>query len=253
MIHFWNGNKSAARQAYEHQLLALVLRYADIEQPIDNDLTDYPKARDEGLVFERGTDVLVTVAGNRKFADQAFIEVPIPLCKGLLGCRVAIIPRARQAEFANMSQQALKQQRVGVPATWVDAELFRHNQYHVVEKGSLSEMLEWIASGEVDYMTLGANEAAEILAQYPQQTASLMIEPTKVLTYPFPVVFYVSPSQQALADALTKGLREIMANGEFDALFNAHFGQVLKQVDLASRETIALENPLLPQHYQSPD
>ncbi|NVD08801.1 amino acid ABC transporter substrate-binding protein [Vibrio sp. JPW-9-11-11] len=251
MIHFWNGNKSPARQAYEYQLLELVLGHAGVNESIHNDTTDYPKAKDEGGIFERGADLLVTVAGNRKFADTAFIEVPIPLCKGVLGHRVAIIARSRQDEFAIKSPAELKQQRVGVPATWVDAELFRYNGYYVMERGSLPEVMQWVANGEIDYLTLGVNEAAEILSQFGELTSSLMIEPTKVLQYPFPVVFYVNPAQPKLAEQLAIGLQHIIGNGALERLFDDHFAQVLKSINLASRERIEMVNPLLPLQYQA--
>ncbi|WP_391091681.1 hypothetical protein [Vibrio sp. NH-UV-68] len=250
MIHFWNGNKSAARQAYEHQLLELVLHHIGIDEQVHNDMTDYPNADDEGAVLDNGADLLVTVAGNRKFMGRDFIEVPTPLCKGLLGWRVPIIHHSRQGEFAHMSEDELKQQCVGVPNTWVDAELFRHNGYNVKEKGSLAEMLTWLAQGKVDFLTLGANEADEVLQQYDTHTASLMIEPTKALRYSFPVVFYVNSSQPQLAMQLEQGLKIIINNGCFDQLFIQHFAKVLKAVDMESRDSIALENPLLPMIYR---
>lgn len=250
MIHFWNGNKSHARQVYEHQLLELVVRQAGISLEIENDKTDYPLADDEGSVLERGADLLVTVAGNRKFASKAYIEIPIALCQGLLGLRVAIIRQPRQSEFELMTQETLKKQSVGVPDTWVDAELFRYNGYRVDERGSLEEMLQWLEEGAVDYLTLGVTEAADILALHQNGGHSLVIEETKLLRYPLPLVFYVSESQPELAEKLTQGLMTILDNGTFDALFKQHFGAALQSVGVESRHCIELINPFLPHHFE---
>ena len=71
IISFWNGNKSPARQAYELALLKMLLASTTLKNStLVNDTTDYPKAEDEGNVLTQQTDILITVAGNKKFHNK---------------------------------------------------------------------------------------------------------------------------------------------------------------------------------------
>ncbi len=246
MVQFWNGNKSVIRQQYEWQTLQLALQNTQPKTILNNDLTDYPDAKDEGQVFSHGTDLLVTVAGNRKFAQDTYLMLPQPLCKGLLGCRVLIVHKARLSEFRGMSEMKLKRMSIGIPATWADADLFRVNQYQVKEQGSLEERLLAVQNGECDYMALGANEAGAIVAQYAHLAPDLMVEPTILLYYPFPLVFYCHPEKFDLYAELKRGLERGIASGELDALFERTYGSDVRAMRLHQRRVFHLTNPMLP-------
>ncbi|MGR5236346.1 ABC transporter substrate-binding protein [Vibrio alfacsensis] len=249
MVHFWNGNKSTIRQEFEWKVLQLALEQTKSKVFINNNLTNYPSAKDEGLVFSHGTDVLVTVAGNRKFAPGSYAMIPQPLCRGLLGCRVLIIHKSRLAEFSKLTELQLKQLSVGIPATWADADLFRFNQYRVIEQGSLQERLIAVQNGECDYVSLGANEAEAIVTQFAHLTPDLVVEPSVLLYYPFPLVFYCHPEKGALQKAIAQGLERCSANGELDILFEQTYGADVQAVKLHQRRVFQLANPILPSEF----
>ncbi|MEF1256711.1 hypothetical protein [Vibrio sp. M260112] len=247
MIKFWNGNKSAARQSYEYQLLQCLVEGSQLADGIENDLTDYPLAVDEREVLDKGTDLLVTVAGNKKFSGKPLIELKHPLCNGLLGWRLCIVADHRVKEFQSLSLSQLRQKKVGVPATWVDAEVFRANGFTVIEQGSLDDMLNWVADGSVDFITLGANEAHDILQQQRHLSAKLAIEPTLAVYYPFPLVFYLNHNREDLANLLVQQL--LKKENQMTQLFEQHYGRVVGQSNLHARTKIVLDNPLLPREY----
>lgn len=66
-VDFWNGNRSAARQVYERQVLKAILAATEEEWgawEIKESLEEYP-GNEESLVFtEKGHDMIVTIAGN---------------------------------------------------------------------------------------------------------------------------------------------------------------------------------------------
>lgn len=245
-VNFWNGNKSIIRQEYELAILRATL-YAsthDEQYQVVSDVTDYPDAKDEGNIFDKGTDLLVTVAGNLKFSGKSFIPVNIPLAKGLLGYRVLITRTELLASFHE--QSAIKSLRAGFPATWADAELFRANEYNVVEKGGLADIFQRLSSGECDYVSLGANEVQSIFNHMASEYRNLVIEPNIVLYYPFPLLFYVHPERPQLASMLKCGLEKIIHSGELDTIFERFFGDCAKHLNLSERKLIALTNPILP-------
>lgn len=247
-IKFWNGNKTQSRQDYEREVLQAALDATQGAYVLDESRADYPRAEEEAAVFrEKGFHIFGTVAGNQKLAQEEKVLIPAPLMKGLLGYRILIIRTADAKKFARIkSASALKQLRMGIPATWADAGLFRHNGYPVVEKGSFDELFTRLERGEFDYVTFGANEVASVFAERAAHSGKLMIEPSLLVYYPFPLVFYVSPVQPELARRVSDGLEQISKNGVLDKIFNRYYGDTLAQLGLPKRTRISLENPILP-------
>jgi len=249
-VDFWNGNKSAARQNYELALLQACLyvtnqEYGSVKVRVDN--TDYPRAEDEANIFNRGADILVTVAGNVKFKNIQKRVISQPLTKGLLGYRLLLVRDESLAIFSQIKKPSqLKALSIGIPQTWADAELFRHNQYRVIEKGTLNDLFFLLKNGTFDYVALGVNEIEEIVKQRVVSLDGISIEPSLMLYYPFPLVFYVTPTNSSLAQRVKKGLKTIIASGEFEELFELHHGDVVQRLNLQNREVFTLNNPALP-------
>lgn len=250
-ISMWNGNKTESRQEYEREVLAAALAatnktHGEWNLLIDN--TNYPAAEDEASVFRtKNFDIFGTVAGNPKLAKEKKILIPLPLMKGLLGYRILIIREEDKDKFAAIKNaDEFKKLRLGIPATWADAELFRQNGYQVVEKGSFDELFTRLRNKEFDYVSFGANEVNGVFTERAATPAGLAIEESLLVYYPFPLVFYVNPENKPLAERLTRGLTIISANGELDKIFNRYFGKDLARLNLNKRQMIELKNPLLP-------
>lgn len=251
-ITFWNGNKSAVRQQHELELTQAILAasksdYGDSQLIVDE--TDYPRAEDEGDIFNKGADLLVTVAGNAKFDGKAFIPLYIPLAQGILGNRIMIIRREMQDTFSNLSTDELKQLRAGIPATWADAELFRSNGYQVVERGLFEEIFLRLEQGECDYVALGANEVLSIYQQMTQPEQALSIERDLLLHYPFYLVYYLHPQKPELAERIRAGLEAIQHNGVYASLFDKYYGHCRTELNLTGRRRFNLDNPVLPEGF----
>jgi hypothetical protein len=251
-VVFWNGNKSPARQSYETALLQACVNvtsgeYGPLDVRVDN--TDYPCAVDEANIFTKGADILVTVAGNVKFIDKPKLVIPQPLTKGLLGYRLLLVRDETLTTFSQIKQaHQLQALSIGIPHTWADAELFRHNQYKVVEQGSLDDLFKLLNNGTFDYVALGVNEIEAIFKHRAIPMGGISIEPSLMLYYPFPLVFYVNPRKPALAERIGKGLKLIISSGEHEILFSQHHGDVAQRLNLRNRQMFTLTNPMLPQN-----
>lgn len=248
-FHFWNGNKSSARQGYERDLLEACLRAGkgSGDWSLSVDATDYPSAFDEGNILCNGADVLVTVAGNEKFAASRKILIPQPLAKGLLGYRLLVVREESLAAFKRVTSIGeLQALCVGIPETWTDADLFRSNQFRVVEKGTFADLFRLLKEGAFDFTTLGANEIEAAFAELAQPLGGLCIEPSILLYYPFPLVFYVHPDKPELAAWIESGLGQLTLSGEFDQLFLAYHGNIVERLRLRDRRLFTLENPIIP-------
>lgn len=248
-IHFWNGNKSSARQGYERDLLEACLSAGKGRRDwcLSVDSTDYPSAVDEGNVLSNGADVLVTVAGNEKFADRRKILIPQPLAKGLLGYRLLVVREESLPEFQRLTTIGeLQALCVGIPETWADADLLRYNQFRVVEKGTFGDLFRLLKEGAFDYATLGANEIEAAFAELAEPLGGLCIEPSILLHYAFPLVFYVHPEKPGLAGWIESGLRKLTLSGELDQFFRAYHGNIVERLRLRERRLFTLENPIIP-------
>ena len=249
-IIFWNGNKTAARQGYETELLEACLKATEKQYGLANlqvDNTNYPLAEDEGSIFDAGADILVTVAGNLKFQNKHKIVIARPLSKGLLGYRLIMVRDESLASFKNLrDEKELQALSIGIPETWADAGLFRQNNYKVVEKGSLDDLFSLLKDGAFDYTALGVNEIEEVFYQRGVSLGGISIEPSMMLYYPFPLVFYVNHSKPVLAERVEAGLKIMIENGEHEKNFNRHHGDVVQRLDLKLRRVFSLHNPILP-------
>ncbi|MCW8346419.1 transporter substrate-binding domain-containing protein [Vibrio sp. ZSDZ65] len=245
-IHFWNGNKSKPRQDFERSLLQKILlttsRSVD-DTLLFDDCSDYPNADDEGNIFQTGVDILVTVKGNQKFSGKPFIEINRSLTKALLGQRILFIRADDQARFRSI--QSIKQLKVGIPETWVDAELFRHNGFNVVEKGNFDGLFTLLSDKSCDFVCFGANEALDIYQQRVDDKKSIILLKDKMILYPFPLVFYVNANRPDLAKRVEHGLQVLERTGEFEALYQEYFGDIENELALDKREALPLHNPFI--------
>ncbi|MFT6953870.1 MAG: hypothetical protein ACJARM_001181 [Glaciecola sp.] len=252
-VHFWNGNKSPTRRAYEKQLLSLCLKEAGVmDADIVVDETDYPNAEDEGNIFSNGCDVLVSVAGNQKFLGKPATIIEIPVCRGVLGHRLLVIPQRHAERFANLnSVQQLQEMNIGIPATWADADLFRYNGFNVLEKGCLDDLFIRLLDQEFDYVALGANEIESIFEEFRGAKTGLLLEKNLLIYYPLPLVFYVHPHRIDLISLIESGLTKAISNGKHKSLFEIHHPNLIDRLALRTRLTFRLTNPYLPDSLKS--
>ncbi|MGJ8693110.1 MAG: hypothetical protein ACSHW0_11585 [Thalassotalea sp.] len=72
-----------------------------------------------------------------------------------------------------------------------------------------------------------------------------MIDPYVLIKYPNDYYFYVNKTNYALAADLKKGLELALADGSFDKIFLAAYGDVLKKLNVDNRRVFNLHNPML--------
>jgi len=255
IVDFWNGNRSAVRQDYELEVLKAVLASTGSDfgpWKIKESIVEYAGTQ-ESLVFsEKNHDLFVTIAGNQKFEEGDMITIPKPLTKNLLGYRIPII-RAEDSLVFNAISNAdnLRELKIGIPSTWSDATIFRHNGYPVVEEGDFDDIFERLESGRFDYSAFGANEVLSVFENRASKHQGLIIESDNMLFYPFPLVFYVNPELPELAKRIEKGLQNIEESGALDDIFNSYYTNIVEELNLDQRRIFILENPLIPEEFSN--
>lgn len=75
---------------------------------------------------------------------------------------------------------------------------------------------------------------------------ALVVDDHVLLHYPSAFYFFTSKQRPELAEEIRWGLEASGADGSFEALLQRHHGARLRQLTLAQRQIIELQNPQLP-------
>jgi len=226
---------------YIAELLVLALEKSGIEfehVPIKN----LPSQKRTLLLLgeDNAIDLTWTVT-NVKREEQA-LAVKIPLDKGLLGYRIPLIHKKNPELFKNKRHTTdIRKLHFGLRFDWPDLEIFKQNELSTFSFTTNSQAINLLKSSRIDAIPDGVLEVGSY--EYPPE---LTYDKHVVLYYPSAVYFFVAKENQILHDALERGLNLSLKDGSWQKLFDKHFSQVIKNVDLSKRTLIRLDNPLLP-------
>ena len=236
-----------ARYAYRTALLQLVLDQTAEEGrcQLSPQFTTVTPDRGLALLQEGRIDVVSVPTTLRR--ERELRAVRFDILRGLLGYRVLLIRKQRQAEFAAVRSLAeLRRFRLGLGSHWADLPLLQYNGFQVMATPRYESLFAMLARGRFDAFPRGVNEAWQELAEQLGTFPDLRVEPTLALYYPWPVYFFVRRDNQPLADRLHRGLMRAQADGSLQRLFMEHHGNLLQQANLAKRRLLLLSNPGLP-------
>lgn len=228
---------------YALELLQLALKKADPHDTVT--LTAMRMMQDRAL-FEIGhdqgkVDIMATMTSKER--ESKLLPIRIPITKGLIGWRVAVIRADRLHQFTGVGSLAdLKRVRAVQGHDWPDLEILRANGLTAHSVSSHESLFSTLATGRVDYLPLSLLEAQSAILGRPD----LAIAPTFILHYPAAIYFFVNRNNRALAEKVRRGLEASIADGSFDKLFYRHFADAIQQARLSERRIIELNNPFLP-------
>ncbi|WP_157471605.1 type 2 periplasmic-binding domain-containing protein [Gilvimarinus agarilyticus] len=226
----WIGNMTEARKSHESAVVRLALdKSRDHYGPYKLTLNTAPFSRPRAIRNLRDGEIAQIVTAPeltyRMASDeQPLITIPIPLLKGLLGSRVAIVRRERAAQFAEVhSVKQLQQFNAGLGFDWLDRDFFRDAGLPFTSGADIDQLFNMLVHGRFDYLPLGSIEAAPTLAA-SGHAAQLTIVDDLLIHYPLPVYVQVSHNRPELAARLRFGLERARRDGSLNALFEQHYG-----------------------------
>lgn len=163
----------------------------------------------------------IIYTGYTEARRRQLLQIDVPLTKGLLGFRLLAIRKDRQDHFDSLSgiEEFKAKVVLGANSAWLDTDIMRHFGLSVTTAptGSLYPML---AQGRFDALSRGANEILSEIEELNQNgEAAFKIEDRFVFAYRLDTFFYVSRQSRDLANIVETGLKNAIANGEFDSFF----------------------------------
>ncbi|ROQ24885.1 amino acid ABC transporter substrate-binding protein [Gallaecimonas pentaromativorans] len=252
MLYRYHIPESAQDHRYDYHwaLLKLALEQTSAQYG-DYQLEPAPLVMSESRQFQAlgGPLLSVMISPADIENEKRFLPVRIPLDKGLIGYRVLLIRKERQAEFSRINNlEQLRKLTVGQGRDWRDVRVWQDNGFEVVQGSNYNGLFQMLLSGRFDFFSRSIVEVQDELAQRRQQMPDLAIEKSILIYYPWPFYFYFARTDagQKLADRVQVGLMKVFNDPVlFDPLFNRFNGAKLAQLNLQERHVFYLENPFL--------
>lgn len=188
-------------------------------------------------------DLLWTMTSIQR--ERQLRPVRIPLYKGLMGWRVALLGRGREQLLARVKDLAsLRALRAGQGHDWPDVDILRAAGLQVLTSSDYDPLFSMLNQGRFDYFPRGIIEVENEFQAH--RHSGISIDPYVLLYYPTAFYFFVARDNQALATLLQTGLERAIADGSFERLFQQYHGATLQRLRVAQRTIIRLPNPQLP-------
>ncbi|MFY8326022.1 hypothetical protein [Pseudoalteromonas sp. ZZD1] len=250
-ISFFSYGEPIKLQSYSkdtslpHKLLIAALNNADLDyiHPYESD-KDISNARILNDVKIGQLDVMWSMTSQS--LEQDYQAIYIPLFRGLLGMRLAIVTQQNVEIFRHVSNIAdLKKFRAGQGKTWPDTTILKENGLNVVTTLKYPNLFPMLEGGRFDYFPRGVNEPWDEIVNY--QDLNLTVDPYILLKYTAPLYFFVAKENAQLAQKLTQSLNNMIKDGSFSSMFfnDSQVQMVLKKANLKQRIFIPLNNPNL--------
>ncbi|MBB2496264.1 substrate-binding periplasmic protein [Aquipseudomonas ullengensis] len=235
-------------EAYVVELLRQALDKSGAGHRLQASDKPMPQSRAQLSLEQNDGHLQVMWTMTTREREQNLLPVRIPIYKGLIGWRVALVreeDRDWLASVRNLAQ--LKPMRIGQRADWPDTHILRSNGLQVITSQSYDSLFRMLDAGRFD---LFPREV--VVAHDEQQRASaaglkLVVDSHIVLHYPSAFYFFTSRARADLAADLQRGLEAMIADGSFDRLFEQYHGEHLRKARLDQRQVIELQNPDLPE------
>ncbi len=248
VVYYSQGNGGAAEKTFPYQVLKLALEkcgkaYVLRPSPIGHANIDRTT---DAMVADGPIDV--QWLGASRDADRKMSPVLFPIDMGLLGYRIFLIDKARQADFAQIRSLSDLRRMVALQGSgWPDVQILRSAGLTVRTAPIYPDLFKMLIGGRADYFPRGAFEAYNEADQFAASAPGLAVEDTLVVHYKYSNLFYVKKTDAALRDDLYRGLAAAFDDGSYRKLFlsNPDVQTVLSKAHLASRRRIEIQNPLL--------
>ena len=230
---------------YPIKMLEKALAHAD--QPYQLEL--YEKTIDQqqalNLLYRNQVDVVWTMTNKQR--EALYLPIRIPLTKGLSGWRLFLIKPEHQNLFDNVkNHNQLKLYTAVQGEDWPDEEILQRNQLKLVTKPAYADLIDVLTSGQAQYFPRGVFEIWSEAEQFKAQGHNVAIENSLALYYPTALYFFVNRHNSQLAATIESGLKQLLATGEFERMFNQAFAEAIEKTHIEQRRILKLSNPSLP-------
>ena len=242
---------------YRWKLLELALAHSprpgvaepDRLQPFAEDIT-----QNRGMQLLQSGAIDVIALGTNAEREARMLPIKIDILRGMVGFRLLVIRAADQPRIARMDAKALRQELTfGLNSQWADLPIMQANGYTIETSSNYENLFGMLAARRFDAFPRGLNEADRELNDRKQSFPQLAVEKSKALFFHYPVYFWVSKDNAALAQRIEHGLNAALKDGSFRELFQTYHAAEIARLAKDHRQIIRMNNPILPPGTPAPD
>ncbi|MBU2987320.1 diguanylate cyclase [Saccharophagus degradans] len=243
LTHYCGESDNMGNQ-YIDKLIKLAFSYHPATVSIETLGNRCSHAREKKLLEEGRSDIFW--AATTKEFEATLIAIRIPIFRGLLGHRIAIIPRAHQGKYANVTtMEQVKKLTIGQGLDWTDARILKANGFDVTESADVENLYRMLLANRFDLFLRGVMEPWDEVNQHPE--LPLAVEENLMFIYRMPAYLFVSPKKPDIAAIIENGLWQALEDGSFDKVLinDPVFNEALQKLNAKKRTIFYLDNPLL--------
>ncbi|GLX76996.1 hypothetical protein tinsulaeT_03360 [Thalassotalea insulae] len=229
------------RNVFVEALLEKILKVQKLPITVNYFNGSLPQSRAlHELKHNRSINLNWSMSTTTREAELRAIKIPI--YKGMIGWRVLAISPNKQKLFSQIANLNDLAKLTAIQRyDWPDYKVLKFNALPVEGQIAFTHIPRAINQGLADYFPRSVLEIAKEVHWYEKE--NLAIETSLLLKYDAAYYFFVSKENVRLAQLIENGFQKLLANGDFDHLFNAYFGDNLAKLALDQRKVIQLKNP----------
>ncbi|WP_281557682.1 hypothetical protein [Thalassomonas sp. RHCl1] len=245
-----------ARYDYHVELLQLVLdKTRDELGPAVLHATTANMSHGRGELSLKNGQIDIAFLATNLAREQKYRAIKYPILQGILGYRILLVHKDKQADFADISNLAqLTSDFIGGFGThWADTTILKDNYLKIITNPLYLNLFAMLDAKRFDYFPRGINEVWHESSALKQRYNNIVVEETLALYYPYPVYYFVTKNNRRLAKRVELGLNHAVKDGSLRALFLKYHLQDIKRSRLHKRKILMLENNQLPDGTANPD
>jgi Bacterial extracellular solute-binding proteins, family 3 len=180
--------------------------------------------------------------------ERNLVPVRIPVDRDLGGYCVFLIRKEDRGRFQGLrTLDDLRRFKIGLGYGWIDVDILRSNGFEVVTGTSYDGLFEMLIQRRFDVFLRAATEVLDEVERRKVALPDLFIEESIVLFYPLPMYFWFAktPEGRRLAARAEEGMRAMIADGTYDAIFDRYQRHKIERLRLKERRLFRIENPFL--------
>lgn len=205
--------------------------------------------RRQTFELESGSGKLsVMYLSTRPELERALVPIRIPVDRNLGGYCVFLIRREDRHRFEGVrTVEDLRRFKIGLGLGWIDVDILKASGFDVVTGTSYEGLFEMLAQRRFDVFLRSATEVLDEHARRKASLPDLFIEEGIVFYYPLPMYFWFAKTDEGrrLAQRAEEGMRAMIADGTYGAIFDRHQRHKIEALRLKQRRQLRIPNPFL--------
>ena len=180
--------------------------------------------------------------------ERTLVPIRIPVDKNLGGYCVFLIRQGDKQRFANVkSLDDLRRFTYGLGLGWIDVDILKSNGFKVVTGSNYDGLFEMLLKKRFDIFLRAATEVLDEYGQRRRKLQGLAIEDGILFYYPLPMYFWFPKNAQGrrLAARAEEGMRMMIDDGTYDAIFDKYQRKKIETLRLKDRRIFKIRNPLV--------